>query len=397
VQTDMNKEQTVVLGITGSISAYKAGDIASKLLAEGYTVKAVMTEDACRFISPLTIRTLSHQPVVTSMWDINSEYSVEHVSLAEEADVILVAPATANIIAKLACGLANDMLSATILACKSPVIIAPAMNDNMYSNPITQQNISKLKEWGFIFVEPEYGRLASGKTGQGRLASLDKILGSVTQVLAKSGPLAGKKLVISAGGTREPVDPVRYVGNRSSGKMGYALAEEAVRRGASVRLVSGVTDRPVSFGVDIKYTETALEMFAALREAVKGADALIMTAAVADYRPEKPAVDKIKKGAEGLDLHLVANPDILASLQGDFIKVGFAAESRDLMINAVKKMTDKNLDIIAANDISQPDSTFGSDTTRLTLFFKNGRVEELPLLKKQEAAARLLDEISGLL
>ncbi|AGG07501.1 phosphopantothenoylcysteine decarboxylase [Dehalococcoides mccartyi] len=393
----MNKEQTVVLGITGSISAYKAGDIASKLLAEGYTVKAVMTEDACRFISPLTIRTLSHQPVVTSMWDINSEYSVEHVSLAEEADVILVAPATANIIAKLACGLANDMLSATILACKSPVIIAPAMNDNMYSNPITQQNISKLKEWGFIFVEPEYGRLASGKTGQGRLASLDKILGSVTQVLAKSGPLAGKKLVISAGGTREPVDPVRYVGNRSSGKMGYALAEEAVRRGASVRLVSGVTDRTVSFGVDIKYTETALEMFAALREAVKGADALIMTAAVADYRPEKPAVDKIKKGAEGLDLHLVANPDILASLQGDFIKVGFAAESRDLMINAVKKMTDKNLDIIAANDISQPDSTFGSDTTRLTLFFKNGRVEELPLLKKQEAAARLLDEISGLL
>ncbi|MFA7187674.1 MAG: bifunctional phosphopantothenoylcysteine decarboxylase/phosphopantothenate--cysteine ligase CoaBC [Dehalococcoides mccartyi] len=393
----MNKEQTVVLGITGSISAYKAGDIASKLLAEGYTVKAVMTEDACRFISPLTIRTLSHQPVVTSMWDINSEYSVEHVSLAEEADVILVAPATANIIAKLACGLANDMLSATILACKSPVIIAPAMNDNMYSNPITQQNISKLKEWGFIFVEPEYGRLASGKMGQGRLASLDKILGSVTQVLAKNGPLAGKKLVISAGGTREPVDPVRYVGNRSSGKMGYALAEEAVRRGASVRLVSGVTDRPVSFGVDIKYTETALEMFAALREAVKGADALIMTAAVADYRPEKPAVDKIKKGAEGLDLHLVANPDILASLQGDFIKVGFAAESRDLMINAVKKMTDKNLDIIAANDISQPDSTFGSDTTRLTLFFKNGRVEELPLLKKQEAAARLLDEISGLL
>jgi len=393
----MNKEQTVVLGITGSISAYKAGDIASKLLAEGYTVKAVMTEDACRFISPLTIRTLSHQPVVTSMWDINSEYSVEHVSLAEEADVILVAPATANIIAKLACGLANDMLSATILACKSPVIIAPAMNDNMYSNPVTQQNISKLKERGFIFVEPEYGRLASGKMGQGRLASLDKILGSVTQVLAKNGPLAGKKLVISAGGTREPVDPVRYVGNRSSGKMGYALAEEAVRRGASVRLVSGVTDRPVSFGVDIMYTETALEMFAALREAVKGADALIMTAAVADYRPERLAADKIKKGAEGLDLHLVANPDILASLQGDFIKVGFAAESRDLMINALKKMTDKNLDIIAANDISQPDSTFGSDTTRLTLFFKNGRVEELPLLKKQEAAARLLDEISGLL
>ncbi|MET0011110.1 bifunctional phosphopantothenoylcysteine decarboxylase/phosphopantothenate--cysteine ligase CoaBC [Dehalococcoides mccartyi] len=393
----MDKKKTVVLGITGSISAYKAADIASKLVAAGYTVKAVMTENACRFISPLTIRTLSRQQVVTGMWDMNSEYSVEHVSLAEEAAVILVAPATANIIAELACGLAGDMISSTILASKAPVIIAPAMNDNMYSNPATQQNISKLKERGFVFVEPESGRLASGKIGQGRLASVDTILGSVTQVLGKSGPLAGKKLVISAGGTREPVDPVRYLGNRSSGKMGYALAEEAVRRGASVRLVSGAVDKPAPFGVDIKYTETAMEMFISLREAVKGADALIMTAAVADYRPEKPAADKIKKGDGELDLHLVANPDILASLQGDFVKVGFAAESRDLMINAVKKMADKNLDIIAANDISQPDSTFGSDTTRLTLFFKSGRIEEMPLMSKQEAAVRLLDELSALL
>ncbi len=394
----MLTNKTIVLGITGGIAAYKAADIASKLTQAGARVEVIMTESATKFIAPLTLRNITSRPVVTDMWDLSSEFNVEHVALAEAADVVVIAPATANTIAKLAVGIADDMLTTTVLATKAPVILAPSMNDNMLLNPITQDNLAKLKGRGFAIIEPAYGRLASGKIGTGRLPDTEKIIGTIKQVLGKSGDLAGKRIVVTAGGTQEPIDPVRVISNRSSGKMGYAIAEAARDRGAIVSLVTAPTLLPDPAGIEVIHVETAIQMKKAIVKAVDEADALIMAAAVADYQPKTTARAKIKREAkESLTLELVRTPDILAEAKGDFIKVGFAAESEDLVANARKKLQRKQLDLIVANDITDPSSGFGSDTNKVTIISRSGEAETLPLLTKREVADKILDRVVGLL
>ena len=393
----MIQAKTVILGISGSIAAYKAADIASKLTRDGARVEVVMTEAAARFITPLTLRSITGRAVVTSMWDMDSEFSIEHVALAEAADVVVIAPATADTIARLAAGRADDILTCTVLATKAPLILAPAMNDNMYSNLITQENIRKLKARGFIFIEPGYGRLASGKEGRGRLAEVSQIIGVIKQVLGRDGDLANKIIVITAGGTHEPIDPVRYIGNHSSGKMGYALAEAARDRGAEVKLITAAVPLPSSAGIDVVPVETALGMKLAVTSAVEEADALIMAAAVADYQPKKAADAKIKKESQSLALELVKTPDILAEARGNYIKVGFAAETEDLITNACKKLREKKLDLIVANDVKAKGSGFGADTNKVTIIDKDEKIEKLPLTPKREAADRILDRVVAIL
>ena len=392
------KGKTIVLGVTGSISAYKAADIASRFTQAGFRVEVVMTASATQFIAPLTFRNITGRPVVTTMWDLSSEFSVEHVALAEAADVVLIAPATANIIAKIACGIADDMLTCTVLATKAPTVIAPAMNDNMWANKATQENVEKLKKRGFTFVGPAYGRLASGKMGTGRLISLDEIYGVVLRVLGRSGDLAHKHIVVTAGGTQELVDPVRCLTNRSSGKMGYAIAEAARDRGAEVTLISAPTSLPKPAAIQVINVNTTEEMLNIVREAVKRADALIMAAAVADFRPVKAAKSKIKRHElSELTLKLEKTPDILAQVKGDFIRVGFAAESENLIANANEKIKKKGLDLIVANDITAEGSGFGSDTNRVAIIDSKGKVNELPLMPKREVADKILDIVSNLL
>jgi phosphopantothenoylcysteine decarboxylase / phosphopantothenate---cysteine ligase len=393
------KEKTIVLGVTGSISAYKAAEIASYFTKAGHRVDVIMTKEAGEFIGAMTFRNITHRPVVTTMWDPNSEFSVEHVALAEAADVLLIAPATANVIAKVAAGIADDMLTCTALATKAPIVIAPAMNDNMWANPVTQENVSKLKKWGVTFVGPAYGRLASGKSGLGRLTELEEIYGVTLKVLGKTGDLVHKHIVVTAGGTQEPVDPVRCLTNRSSGKMGYAVAEAARNRGADVTLISGPTalDRPV--GVKFVDVKTAEEMLKAVLEAVaKKTDALIMSAAVADFRPANPSGNKIKRQAlSDLTLKLEKTKDILGEVKGDFIRVGFAAESDNVIDNAKDKVKRKGLDLIVANDITEKGSGFGTDTNRVTIINSKGKVDELPLKTKGEVADEILDRVAALL
>ncbi len=386
------KGKTIVLGITGSIAAFKAAELASALTQAGAAVNVIMTEAAQKFISPVTMRAITRRPVAADMWETPVNFEIEHISLAEAADALLIAPATANIIAKLANGIADDPLSATALATTAPVVIAPAMNDNMYAHPATQENIARLKLRGVTFVEPGFGRLASGKIGQGRLADLGEITGILSAVLGRGGDLAGWKIVVTAGGTREMLDPVRYIGNRSSGKMGYAVAEAARDRGARVVLISAA-DRSAPVGVDVVSTETASQMQQAVTEAVAGADALIMAAAVADYQANEVAVQKIKKKGETWCLELKRTPDILHGARGRFLRVGFAAESEDLIVNAQCKLAEKGLDLIVANDITEPGVGFGADTNRVTLISRDGGIEALPLLAKREVADRVLDAV----
>jgi len=393
----MLKDKTIILCITGGIAAYKAADIASKLTQAGAAVETVMTESATEFITPLTLCNVTGRPVVTDMFELAAEYNEEHIALAEAADAVLIAPATANTIAKLAAGIADNMLGCVVLATESPVIIAPAMNDIMYQNSITQENIAKLKARGFTVISPEYGRLASGKTGWGRLPETGKIIEAVENILAKKRDLEGKNIVVTAGGTQEPIDPVRHIGNRSSGKMGYALAEAARDRGAKVRLITAPASLPAPGGVEVVRVRTATEMQKAVTAAVKKADALLMAAAVADYQPKTAAKAKIKKDSPSLTVELVKTPDILAGVQGGVLKVGFAAESEDLIANAKKKLEQKGLAMIVANDITAADSGFDVDTNRVTLIDRNGKAEELPLMSKREVAERVLDRVAGLL
>ena len=393
----MFEGKNVVLGVTGSISAYKAVDIASKLTQKGLAVDVVMTKAAMKFVTALSFRSITHRPVVTDMWELSSEFSLEHVALAERADAVVIAPATANTIAKLATGIADDMLSCTVLATRSPVVLAPAMDAGMYSNPVTQENLAKLRSRGFTIVGPGYGRLASGLVGMGRLAETDEILGTIFQVLGRKGDLADKQIVVSAGGTREPIDLVRYIGNRSSGRMGYAIAEAARDRGAIVTLVTSVTEIPPPAGVELMPVETALEMRDAVLKASAAADVLIMAAAVADYRPARVVQEKIKRESETLTLDLAKTADILSEVHGDIIKVGFAAESEDLVDRATDKLTKKKLDLIAVNDITAEDSGFGTDTNRVTLIDREGKVEQLPLMDKYEVAHCILDKVVALL
>ncbi len=391
------KGKTVVLGITGSIAAYKAAGIASRLVRLGADVDVVMTKEATEFITPLTLSGITRRAVVTDMFAPPQEFHADHVSLAQAADIILIAPATANTIAKLAGGIADDELTCTVLATTAPVIVAPAMNDKMFLNPVTQENLAKLRAEGFIIVGPESGKLACGDEGPGRLAPAQDIIEAVIKAIEHGRDLEGKHIVITAGGTREAIDPARHIGNPSSGKMGYALAHAARDRGADVTLITAPTPLPLPTRMKAVAVDTAAEMKKAVSEAVEGADALIMAAAVADYRPKEIATTKIKKAGDSLILELVPTEDILASVKGDFIRVGFAAESEHLVKNAQKKLKEKNLDLIAANDITQPDSGFGTETNRVTIIDKSGEVEELPLMTKREVAEEILDRVAGLL
>ena len=392
----MLSNKTIILGITGSIAAYKAAEIASQLTQAGAKVNVIMTKEAIQFISPVTFRAITGRPVVTKMFDLASEFSIEHISLAKAADIVIIAPATANIIAKLAAGIADDMLCCTVLSTKAPVVIAPAMETNMYNNPVTQDNLSKLKARNFVIIGPATGWLASGKEGPGRLADINDIMGSIRQVLGGDGDLAGKHIVVTAGGTQELIDPVRYISNRSSGKMGYALAEAARDRGAKVTLVTAPTSLPELVGINVIQVGTAQEMHQAVENVTPQADALIMAAAVADYRPKSTSKEKIKKGEAGLTLELECTPDILGTVKGNFIKVGFAAESSNMVENAREKLKQKGLDVIVANDITASDSGFGADTNRVTIIDRKGKIDSLPLLAKREVADKVLDRVAAL-
>lgn len=387
----MLEGKEVVLGITGSIAAYKGADIASKLSQAGAAVNTVLTESATRFISPLTFESITGKKALAGLWE--NMPGITHITMAENADIVLIAPATANTIAKLANGIADDMLSCTVLATRAPVIIAPAMHTAMYENPVTQKNLDRLKELGFIIVEPGEGRLASGGYGRGRLAETDIITGTVKWVSSKDGDLAGKNLVITSGGTREPVDPVRYLGNRSSGKTGYFLATAARDRGARVKLITTCKPFGEVVGIDVEYVETAAEMLVSVNRAIKSADCLIMAAAVADYRPAEIHSSKIKKKTADMDIRLVATTDILAQAGGSILRVGFAAETNNLEQGAREKLVSKKLDLVVANDVTQLDGGFGSDSNQVTLFFKDGTVEKLPLMPKSILAHRILDSL----
>lgn len=393
--------KNIILGVTGSIAAFKAAALASRLVQLGAAVQVAMTPAATQFVTPLTFQSLTHRPVLTNLFDPRSELSIDHVAAARSADALVIAPATANVIAKLACGLADDPVTTTALATTAPIVVCPAMEHHMYCHPATQANLELLKSRGVTVVEPEEGRLASGQRGKGRLADIDVIVGAIRWVLGRRGDLAGRRLVVTAGGTREAIDPVRYITNRSSGKMGHAIAAAARDRGAAVTLIT-TTPPPaeLAFGVEVRQVTSALEMYAAVKEAVRGADALIMAAAVADYRPAQ-ALDRKRKKSGGdeeiWNLELVRNPDILASVSGPFVKVGFAAETDDVIANARAKLAAKGLAFIVANDVTAPDSGFEKDTNRVTFVYASGEVEPLPTLSKAEVAHVLLDRLKPLL
>ena len=392
----MLASKTVVLGVTGGIAAYKAADLASKLTQAGATVNVIMTEASMEFITPLTLRAITHRPVVTGVFELASEFSVEHVALAEAADIVVIVPATANTIARLAAGIADDMLTTTVLATGAPVVVAPAMNVNMWQNAVTQENVARLKERGFTFVGPGYGRLASGRMGMGRLVEVGEIIGTMQQVLGRKGDLAGKSVVVTAGGTREAIDPVRFIGNRSSGKMGYALAEAARDRGATVTLITAAASLQPPVGMEVVSVESVVEMKEAVATATKDADALIMAAAPADYVARDVAGQKIKKGATGLTVALVKAPDIISEVAGDFIKVGFSAETENVVENARGKLRSKGLHLMVANDVTAADSGFGTDTNKVTIIDTEGNAEDLPLMTKREVADKVLDRVVGL-
>ena len=389
-------DKHVVLGVTGSIACYKALDLASKLMQAGALVDIIMSYGATQFITPLAFRSLTHRVVVTDTFDPDSEYSVAHVALAHQADVIVVAPATVHCIAKLALGLADDPLTTTIVAAKCPLVVAPAMDGNMFDHPATQANLATLKERGVVIAGPGIGRLASGLSGVGRLLETPELVGHISYAMGKDGDLAGRTVVVSAGGTMEPIDPVRVITNHSSGKMGYALAEAARDRGADVVLVTAPTSLADPALVKVVQVRTAEEMGQAIQEHVTKADALVMAAAVADYRPTETAGQKIKKADDDLNISLAKTTDILKSAKGNFVRVGFAAESQNLVENAKAKVGSKNLDLIAANDITAEGSGFGSDTNKVTLIDRDLAVEELPLLSKYEVSNQILDRVKGL-
>ena len=391
----MLQRRNIVLGVSGGIAVYKAADLASQLTRSGASVRVVMTAHAAEFVSPLTFATLTGNEVVAGMFDHPTRPEIWHIRLAEAADLLVIAPATANVIAKLAGGIADDELTSLALATTAPKLICPSMHHQMYANSATQANLARLKEMGYGVLEPETGRLASGDYGRGRLPDTAKIIAAIEAALLTGDDLAGKRIVVTAGGTREPIDPVRYISNRSSGKMGYALAEAARDRGAEVTLISAAALHQPP-GLTLVPVETAREMRDAVASATKDCDVLIMAAAVADFAPEA-APQKIKKNDADLTLELRRTPDILAEIKGDFVRVGFAAESQDIIQNARLKLAAKKLDIIVANDITAAESTFGADTNRVTILAADGSAEELPVLPKAEVAARLLDRVLGIL
>jgi len=393
----------IVLGVCGSIAAFKAAQLCSTLVQAGAEVDVVLTEAAQRFVTPLTFQSLTRRPVYTDLYDVLPDYSSAHVELGSRADVLVVCPATATTLARLAQGLADDMLACVALASPAPLVLAPAMNVNMWQHPATQENVARLRQRGALFVGPVVGRLAEGIVAMGRLAPLEDVLAAVRVALgrAQKSVLAGRRLVVTAGGTQEPIDPVRFIGNRSSGKMGYAIAEAARDRGAQVTLISGPVALPRPWGLEVITVATAREMEAAVLDACAEADALIMAAAVADYRPERAAEHKLKKTGAPLALTLVQNPDVLATVHARYgdrlIKIGFAAESRDVLAEAARKLAAKGLHLICANDVTEPGSGFGTNTNRVTILDRGGGHEDLPVLPKEEVAEHILDRLERLL
>ena len=388
------QQRNIVLGVTGSIASYKAADLASKLTQAGAQVDVIMTRSAMEFVTPLTFSSLTHRGVARELFDADSDVSVEHVALAKRADVIIVAPATANVIAKMALGLADDMLTTTVLATEAPLVIAPAMDGHMFENAATQQNLETLRARGATIVGPKTGYLASGLTGVGRLAETNEIIGTVSAVLGRGGDLAGQRIVVTAGGTQEPIDPVRVITNRSSGKMGFALAEAARDRGASVTLISAPASMPAPVGIGLIQVATAREMAAAVAIAVTEAHVLIMAAAVADFESAAPAQNKIKKNGAEFSIDLARTPDILAETVANCVRVGFAAESDDLTENARKKLKAKGLDLIVANDITANDAGFSSENNRVVIMDPDGGEDALPLMSKYDCASRILDRVA---
>lgn len=385
--------KTIVLGVCGGIAAYKAAALTSKLVQAGARVRVIMTESAVRFVAPLTFQTLSRHHVFVDTFDEKDAAVVSHIDLADSADLFLVAPATANIIAKMALGLADDMLSTTLLATMAPIVVAPAMNVHMYANPAVQQNMRLLSERGIRFVEPGEGQLACGYVGKGRLAEPEEIVDYIKRFFGEDRPLTGKKVLVTAGGTIERIDPVRYITNDSSGKMGYALAAQAMTLGAEVTLITGPAALPVPDGVRAVHTLSARDMLEAVVSRFEDADIVIKAAAVADYRPAEATERKIKKKAESLTLELVKNPDILQTIgerkSHQFI-IGFAAETDNVDEYAMDKLKRKNCDLLVANDVSQEGAGFGTDTNIVRVFDRGGLVEAMPIQGKQQIADRLL-------
>ena len=392
----MDVKQTVVLGVTGSIAAYKAADIISGLMKLSLNVRVILTEGGAQFVTPLTLETLSHAPVYTDQFSREAPYEVEHIALAKLADVFLIAPATANFIGKAANGIADDHLTTTLLATRAPVLIAPAMNVNMYNHPAVQKNIEILRARGCMFIEPAEGLLACGDTGKGRLAPVEEILAAVQAALNKKQDLAGRRILVTAGPTRESIDPVRFLSNRSSGKMGFAIADAAARRGASVRLITGPVQLPTPPGVEREDIVSSAELCVAVEHAFPHCDALVMAAAPADFTVPEISAQKIKKHGEGLTLSLAPTEDILARMgerKTHQVLMGFAAETQDLERNAKDKLARKRLEFIAANDVTAPGVGFAGDTNAVTLYDARGNITNSGLMPKSKLADWLLDAL----
>ena len=400
----MLSNKTIIVGVTGGIAAYKACDVVSKLKKLNANIHVIMTESACEFVQPMTFQTLSNNFVINDMFKEPKTWEVEHIELAKKADAFLIVPATANFIGKLAAGIADDMLTTTVMATRAPVIIAPAMNTNMYTNRIVQANMDKLEDLGYRFIDPASGRLACGDIGAGKLADVDDILAFIVDFFEKESEakdLAGRRIMISAGPTIEAIDPVRYITNRSSGKMGYAIAKRAVARGAQVTLVSGKTDLEVPEGL-AKFIsiESADDLYENLVGEFDSNDVVIQSAAVADYKPKSYSDKKIKKKDSDLRIDLCRNKDIaqeLGKIKGNKVLVGFAAETNDVLENAAKKIKKKNLDFIVANDLTMQGAGFSTETNIVKIIEADGRIKEYPKLLKSEVGDIILDKVRDIL
>lgn len=394
----MLENRHIVVGICGGIAAFKAAGLVSQLRQRGADVHCILTEHAAKLVTPITFGELSGNDVTVDMFANINKWDVEHIALAKLADLFLVAPATADIIGKVANGIADDMLSTTIMATKAKVLFVPSMNTNMYENPIVQENIEKLKKFGYEFVEPESGHLACNTTGKGRFPKLETIFDAIEKCLYGKGLLKGKKIIISAGGTQENIDPVRYISNRSSGRMGYAIARAAAMEDADVTLVSCTTALPVPAGVNIIYVHDARELDKAMNSCFDTCDAAVMAAAVSDYRPKVQATQKIKKEAhDSLTIELTQNPDILFGLgqkkKNQFL-VGFAAETNDVIEHGKEKLKRKNLDMLVANDVAMPGAGFNVPTNIASLLYKDGTMEQYPKMTKEELGHIIVEKIA---
>ncbi len=390
---EKESRKTVVLGVAGGIACYKAVELVRLLVRDGFDVQVIMTRAAMEFVTPLTFQALSGRPVATEIFSLTQESEIGHINLADQADLFAIAPATANVIGKIAAGIADDLLTTVVMATQAPVLIAPSMNVHMYENPILQENIKRLKRLRYHFMEPVEGYLACGYEGKGRLPEPHDILEEIHRLLKKKD-LAGERLLITAGPNHEPLDPVRFISNRSSGKMGYALARMGVRRGAEVTLISGPTSLAPPAKVHLIPVKTAAEMRQAILKEFPKATAVVMAAAVADYCPEKFVAKKIKRGKKPIQIRLKPNPDILKEIglkKNGQILIGFAAETDALEANAKRKLRDKKLDLIVANDVTQAGSGFEADTNMAMIVDRNGGVHPLPLMSKDELADRIYD------